>query len=148
MSVLRLASPGLPPPRHAADLLSAARERDRAGSFTEAMECYAAAIAAAEANGEPEILAEALRRLAVVRQRRGDRDAARQLCERSYAVARRIADGLLAAEALNSLGCVDLLSGFRDSARRRFLQALALGGASRELRARVEQNLSILASSA
>src|SRR3989454_7607134 len=75
------------PVRPAADLLHEARARERAASIPEAIASYEAAIAAAESAGEHAVLAEALRRLAVVRHQRGASAAARELCRRSYAVA-------------------------------------------------------------
>ena len=50
----------------AADLLHEARSRERAACIPEAVHYYEAAISAAERAGEKPILAEALRRLAVV----------------------------------------------------------------------------------
>src|SRR5437879_3200153 len=83
-----------------ANLLHEARERERAGSNAEAIERYEAAIAAAEANGERIVLAEALRRLGILRQRRDELAPARALCRRSYDVAREMGNDLLTAEAL------------------------------------------------
>jgi len=111
----------------------------------EAIAAYEAAIAAAERAGEHLVLAEALRRLAVVRHRRGDSADARELCRRSHAVSRHAGDTVLAGEALNTLGGIDLETDAIADAREHFLRALELGGQSRELRARVEQNLGILA---
>src|SRR6058998_3443777 len=146
-------SPSMPSPgkagvteqRQAADFLHEARERERAACLPEAIACYEAAVAAAERGGEQTVLAEALRRLAVVRRHRSEVAAATALCQRSYEVARQAGDDLLAAEALNTLGGLHLSAGAPDEARRAFLEALELGGSSRELRARVEQNLGILA---
>src|SRR6185437_8655909 len=64
---------------------------------------------------------------------------------KSYEVARQAGNDLLAAEALNTLGGLHLSAGAPDDARRAFLEALDLGRSSREVRARVEQNLGILA---
>src|SRR5207245_4578705 len=64
---------------------------------------------------------------------------------RSYSVACDAGNDLLAAEALNTLGGLDVKTGAIEDARKNFLQALERGGQSRELRARVEQNLGILA---
>jgi len=111
----------------------------------EALASYEEAIAIAERAGEDRVLAEALRRVAVVQYRRNEVDAARALCHRSVAVARRIDDSLLVAEALNTLGVLDLQTGRLEDADRTFRDALAQGGVSRELRARAEQNLGILA---
>src|SRR6266513_387665 len=138
-------SPGKSGVTTAADLLHEARERERVACLPEAIACYEAAVAAAERSEERAVLAEALRRLAVVRRHRSDAASARALCHRSYDVARQAGNDLLAAEALNTLGGLHLSAGAPDDARRAFLEALELGGASRELRARVEQNLGILA---
>src|SRR5437016_11258809 len=133
------------PVRPAADLLHEARARERAARIPEAVASYEAAIAAAELAEEQAVLAEALRRLAVVRHLRGESAEARELCRRSHAVARRAGNGVLAGEALNTLGGIDLETDAVAQARQHFLRALELGGQSRELRARVEQNLGVLA---
>ncbi|HLQ22465.1 MAG TPA: HD domain-containing phosphohydrolase [Gemmatimonadales bacterium] len=132
-------------PTPAATLLQQAREHELAGSLADAIAQYEATIADAEANGEVRLLAEALRRLAVVRHRRGEREAASVLCQRSLAVATESADAVLAGEALNTLAGFDFESGAIDPARKRFYRALELGGSSPELRGRIEQNLGILA---
>jgi len=133
------------PVRPAADLLHDARARERAACIPEAIKCYEAAIAAADRLGERAVLAEALRRLAVVRHHRNESAEARELCRRSYVVACDAGNDLLAAEALNTLGGLDVKTGAIEDARKNFLQALERGGQSRELRARAEQNLGILA---
>src|SRR6059036_1872840 len=133
------------PVRPAADLLHEARARERAARVPEAIASYEAAIAAAEFAEEQAVLAEALRRLAVVRHRRGESTEARELCRRSHAAARRAGNDVLAGEALNTLGGIDLETDAVADARQNFLRALELGGESRQLRARVEQNLGILA---
>src|SRR5216110_2308014 len=133
------------PARSAADLLRDARAGERAARIPEAIASYEAAIAGAERGGQHLVLAEALRRLAVVRHRRGDSADARELCRRSHAVSRHACDTVLAGEALNTLGGIDLETDAIADARQHFLRALELGGQSRELRARVEQNLGILA---
>src|SRR2546422_3751951 len=129
----------------AADLLHAAREQERAGCIPEAIERYEVAIEAAQRDGEHARLAEALRRLAVQRHHRSEPARARELCRRSYDVARQIGDDGLAAEALNTLGGLDVTTGSLEDARKTFLRALELGGSSRQLRARVQQNLGIVA---
>jgi putative nucleotidyltransferase with HDIG domain len=139
------ASPAQIAVRRGAELLYEARERERAGCIPEAIEGYEAAIVASEQGEEQTVLAESLRRLAVLRHHRNESDRARELCRRSYTVARLIGNDLLAAEALNTVGGLDLTTGSLDDARKTFLEALDLGGQSRELRARVEQNLGILA---
>src|SRR2546428_730539 len=139
MTVLRSAA------RPAADLLHEARARERAACIPEAVAAYEATIAMAGIAGEQAVLAEALRRLAVVRHRRAESVGARELCLRSHAVARRAGNGVLAGEALNTLGGIDLETDAIADARQNFLLALELGGQSRALRARVEQNLGVLA---
>jgi putative nucleotidyltransferase with HDIG domain len=131
--------------RPAADLLHDARAQERAACIPEAIKCYEGVIATADRTGERAVLAEALRRLAVLRHHRNESAEARELCRRSYSVASDAGNGLLAAEALNTLGGLDVQTGAIADARRNFLQALERGGESRELRARVEQNLGILA---
>ncbi len=149
MTTLARPSDLAPPPAgtayRGADWLHEARARERAACIPEAIACYESAITAAERSGEPVVLAEALRRVAVLQHHRNESERARELCGRSYDVARRIGNDLLAAEALNTLGGLDLSTGSLEDARATFLQALELGGSSRELRARVEQNLGILA---
>ena len=129
----------------AADLLHEARAQERAARIADAMASYQAAIAAAEGAGESALLAEGLRRLAVIRHHRNESDEARRLCHTSYTVAHAAGNDLLAAEALNTLGGIDLETDAVADARRHFLRALELGGHSRELCARAEQNLGILA---
>lgn len=129
----------------AGDFLRDARGHERAGCITEAIQCYEAAIDAAERAGERGILAEALRRMGVVHHHRDQPAVARELCERSYRTATDIGDAVLAAEALNAMAVFDFESGAMEAAREKFYRALELGGASTELRGRTEQNLGILA---
>lgn len=126
-------------------LLKDARGRETSGCMSEAIARYESVITAAERSGEEEVLVEALRRVAVVRHQQGDHVRARVDCRRSYGLARALGHDLLAAEALNTLGGLDLTTGFLEDARRAFIRALELGGEDRALRARVEQNLGILA---
>src|SRR5258708_15315571 len=122
----RVPGPGAVAP--AADLLHEARASERAGCIPEAIERYEAAIAGAERTGERAILAEALRRLAVVRHQCNESPLARELCQRSEAVATECDNAVLAAEALNTHGAIDVQTGLLDEARRHFLQALERGG--------------------
>jgi putative nucleotidyltransferase with HDIG domain len=121
------------------------RAHERAGCIPEAAAEYEAAIAAAEKAGDQAVLAEALRRLGAVSDRRDDLVRARELCERSYQVSLGIANEFLAAEALNVLGIVELHSGHTTVARHTFDKALVLGGPHGDLLARVETNLGIVA---
>jgi len=139
------AAPGAQDTPTAEATLRAAQDFERAGQIAEAIAAYEALVALAERAGEPAALAEALRRVAVLWHRRDDSARARDACRRSYAVACELGDDLLAAAALNTLGGLDLTTDAPDRARQHFLGALALGGSSGRLRARVEQNLGILA---
>src|SRR2546426_8179127 len=109
---VRVIGPADPHPiegmRRGADLLHEARDRERAGCMPEAIERYESAITAAERSGERTVLAEALRRLAVLQQHRDDVARARDLCRRSYEVAWQIGNQALAAGALNPPGGLGL----------------------------------------
>ena len=129
----------------AGDLLADARARERDGCIEEAIAAYQRAIDAAEGGGARVVLAEATRRLAVVLHHRCEPERARALAERSFDVATAAGHDVLAAEALNVLAGMAYEGGRIDEARATFRRALALGGASLELCARIEQNLGILA---
>ena len=129
----------------AADLLRRAREHERAGCTLEALGCYRDAIAEAGRTAEWAIEAEALRRLAVLHHHRSAHAEAREACERSFEIATLNGDRILAAEALNVRAGFAIEHGDIEGARATFLQALELGGASAEIRARIEQNLGVLA---
>ncbi|HVH38720.1 MAG TPA: tetratricopeptide repeat protein, partial [Gemmatimonadaceae bacterium] len=131
--------------RPPSDLLLEARSLERAGCLPEAIERYEALIGLAGSVGQHSVLAEAMRRLAIVRHQRGGTAEARELCRRSHEIARGIGNELLEAEAFNTLGCIDIQTGALDDARRNFERALELGAGSRELGARAEQNLGVLA---
>ncbi len=139
-AAIRRAPSGAP-----ADLLFSARERERAGCIAEAAELFEAAIDAAVAQGQQTLQIEGLRRLAVIRHRLREYDVARALCARSLEVAASIGNELLKAEAMNTLGVMNMREGALEEARRLFEEASASGGSSRELRARVQQNLGIIA---
>ncbi len=130
----------------AGELLHKARELEQVGQGEDAAALYEEAIREAERGCASRVLAESLRRLAVLRYQQNDPDTARVLCHRSADVAFGMANEVLAAEAMNTLGSVDLQTGVLEQAEQNYERALALGGHSWELRARVEQNLGILAS--
>jgi tetratricopeptide (TPR) repeat protein len=111
----------------------------------EALQCYTAAIAAAEHSRERPVLAESLRRAGIVHHRQSQPALARKQCERSYQIASELGNKVLAAEALNALAAFALEHGAMAEAREKFERALELGGSSPHLRARTEQNLGILA---
>jgi len=127
-----------------AEVLYQAVANEQAGHGDAAIGGYEAAIEAAEKGAEPTVLAEALRRLGAARHKGNEPAQARALCRRSHDIASAAGQDLLAAQALNTLGAIEMADAPAD-ARRHFEQALALGNASAELRARVEQNLGILA---
>jgi tetratricopeptide (TPR) repeat protein len=129
----------------AAEFLREGRAHELGGCITEALQCYDAAVRAAERASERAIVAESLRRSGIVHHRRNQPALARQLCERSHRIALDLKDAVLAAEALNALAGFDLESGAMQAAREKFQEALALGGSSAHLRGRTEQNLGILA---
>src|SRR5688500_15102781 len=138
-------APGSTGPRRPVVLLNEAREHERAGRVIEAIRCYESAIENADAALDGPVLAEALRRLGVVRRRRHEYDQAIALCERSYEIAIARNDGLLAAEALNGIALVHVERGEWAPARDRLSRALELGAESKELVGRIEQNLGIMA---
>jgi len=125
--------------------VASARAQERAGCIPEAIELYQSAIALAEAGELHPVLAESLRRLAVLFHQRDERERAQALCLRSHDIAMAAGNMLLAAEALNTLGVMHLREGALEAAGIEFARALSVGGTSRELRARVEQNLGIVA---
>src|SRR5262245_41496033 len=63
----------LGPPQDATELLSAARRHEREAHTTEAIGCLESAINEADRSHQPALLAEALRRLAVIRHKRDER---------------------------------------------------------------------------
>ena len=129
----------------ARSVLEEAESLERAGYMEEARARAEAAVELAGEQGDRETLARALRRLAVLRHHDGDAGAALALCRRSHEVARSIGSDLLAAEALNVEAGLEFEAGRIEEARRTYTLAAALGGEDAALRARVEQNLGILA---
>jgi tetratricopeptide (TPR) repeat protein len=132
-------------PNRAAEFLREGRAHEQGGCIAEALQCYDAAVDAAQRPSERAIVAESLRRSGIVHHRRNEPALARQLCERSHKIALDLGDSVLAAEALNALAGFDLESGAMQSARDKFNEALELGRSDANLRGRAEQNLGILA---
>lgn len=130
---------------HAARALREGREHERAARATDAIASYASAVESATIAGADAVLAESLRRLAILHHQRNECKLARALCLRSYEVAQASRDNRLAAEALNTMGVQELLAGSVTEASALFVRALAADGTNRELHARVEQNLGIVA---
>ncbi len=129
----------------AAKWLTAARQHERDGAIALAITTYERIASAHDGTVDYRTHCEAFRRLAVHRSRRGEGAVARDLCRRSHDLARHSGDALLAAEALNTMGGIHIATGSLEEARQAFLEALRLGGPVRPLRARIEQNLGILA---
>jgi putative nucleotidyltransferase with HDIG domain len=128
-------------------LLELARQYDRRGHFAEAAGAYQAAIAALERlPTERPALAEALRRLAVVLQRRREMERARELCWRSHKVAVESGDSTLIGEALNTLGGLDMVEERLEAAAQTLHAALQIVQTDQSLRGRIEQNLGTVAS--
>ena len=131
----------MPPYSRPPSLLRLARDYDRGGRLDDAGRAYEAVIALAEDTQDQPLLAEALRRLAVVRHRRGSLAGARTLAERSLGVAVASGAPALIAEALNTLGGLDLVTDRYTQARSLFLRATEYARAPGELLGRIEQNL-------
>ena len=119
---------------------------DRAGRLDQAVAGYADAGRIAAGSGEPAVAVEALRRLGVVYHRQSDSVRAHALCRESYREAVTLGDLTLAGEALNALAGFEFEAGEIAAARGTYANALALADGSAPLRARIEQNLGILAS--
>ena len=128
-------------PSHSPSLLRLARDYDRSGRLDDAARAYEAVVALAEDTGDRPLLAEALRRLAVVRHRRGSLPGARTLAERSLGVAVASDSPASIAEALNTLGGLELVADRYDQARTLFRRATEHARTSAELLGRIEQNL-------
>jgi HD-GYP domain-containing protein (c-di-GMP phosphodiesterase class II) len=133
------------PPEAAAALLDQAAAREREGALAEATSLATAAAELAEESGDVSTLCRSLRRLAVLHHHQGDPVRAQTLCQRSFALAETRGESVLAAEALNTEAALAFESGAIEAARQTYARAVALGGSNPGLRARVEQNLGILA---
>lgn len=131
--------------RSASELLRAAREHERAGRLSPAAEVYRAAIEAADQSREPQVLAEALRRLGALHRRRHEVEEAIRLCEMSREVAESAGDPVLAAEAHNGIALALMWRGDLAASRARLLEALRVGSENDDLRGRIEQNLGVTA---
>ncbi len=131
--------------RPAQRLVELGRRCERSGRVDEALGAFEAAIEAAGSDpADAPTLSDALRRLAVLLQRRSESERAREICQRSYEVATAAGHLQLRAEALNTLGGLELMREGLDQAEHYLEQALALSENLPELRGRIEQNLGIL----
>ena len=126
-------------------LLDEAQRGEQEGRLTDAVRLYTAAVEAASAGGETALLVDALRRLGRAQYRAQDVVAAEASMRRSLHVAEDAREHVLAAEAMNGLGVMAIERGAIDDADALLERALANGGEVPALRARVEQNLGIVA---
>ena len=131
-------------PGAAAQAVARGRELERSGRLVEAAAIYERVIVEA-GPAEDRVAAEAMRLLAGIRRRQHDLDAARALCQRSFDLAIELGDRPLAADALNGAALVMYERGDRVTARTTLERALALAGDSDTVRARIYQNLGIIA---
>ncbi|HYC31021.1 MAG TPA: tetratricopeptide repeat protein, partial [Gemmatimonadales bacterium] len=127
-------------------LLELACGYERKGHLEYAAAGYRAAGRSAEATGDTGRLAEALRRLAVVRHRTGHSSEARSLATRSREIALRDGQQALAAEAVNALGGFELVEERFERAAALFREARELAGSVIGLLGRIEQNLGTIGS--
>jgi len=95
--------------------------------------------------GDFPTVAEALRRLGILLYKRGDPHLGSEMCRESLRAAIQAREPRLAAEALNTHAVIELESGAFAEAKTLLEDAVALAGDWPELRARVEQNLGIIA---
>jgi len=133
------------PEATAKDDLTRARDLEAQGHSDEAAAAYHAAAASGRRFGELSIVAEALRRLGILLFNRGDPQMGGEMCRESLRVAIEAREPRLAAEALNTHAVIELESGDFAAARTLLEDAVALAGDWPGLRARVEQNLGIIA---
>ncbi len=126
-------------------LLDMALAQERAGSSGDALRIYLVIAAEAQGDGDSATLSEVFRRMAVAHHIRGEPARARDLGEQSLRIAREAGSEALSAEALCTLAGFDLEAGCLDAASRRYARALALSGGDAALRARIRQNLGIIA---
>jgi putative nucleotidyltransferase with HDIG domain len=133
------------PQRAAAELLAEGRAHDRAGRMPQALAAFRAAVSAAEAEEDGRVLAEALRRLGVAHVLRQELEDGVGLMRRSYAVAHRMEESVLAAEALNGIAGAYIMMGRWSDARDTFRRAHRLAASDAGVRARIDQNLGIIA---
>jgi putative nucleotidyltransferase with HDIG domain len=129
----------------AGDFLKQGRIDERAGRTGPARQAYEEAVRLAEAAGDGPVVAQALRQLSILAHQNGEGAAAAELCRRSHAVADALGDRLLAAQALNTLASFLFEGGEIELAHATYQKALGLGAGDAGLRARIEQNLGILA---
>ncbi len=124
--------------------LAAGLRAERAGRIEAALDHYAAALERI-AESDAAIRSEALRRLAVIHNLRGEAEVARDLAQRAYKIAMRASAKREGAEALNALAGFALESGDMTLSARYYGQARDLAAGTPELMQHIEHNLGILA---
>ncbi len=132
-------------PSNAAARLEAARQAERSGNVAAAESAYESACVLAEAASDQATLSSGLRHLALLHHQRGALAQAGEFGRRAYDIALAAGERELAAHALNVRAAFALEAGDLPGARRIFDSALALASGSAALRARIEQNLGIIA---
>ena len=126
-------------------VLASAVTRERDGHFAEARATYDTLIPVATRQEDWRVLAEALRRRAVLAHQAGESALARASLDHSHATAMILGDNALAAQALNCLGGVELETGALEEASQVLNEAAGLAQGSPAILAKVEQNLGIVA---
>jgi putative nucleotidyltransferase with HDIG domain len=132
-------------PSSAAVRLELARQAELSGNVAGAESAYESACVLAEAARDQGTLSSGLRHLALLHHQRGALAKAGEFGRRAYDVALAAGERELAAHALNVRAAFALEAGDLPGARRIFDSALALASGSAALRARIEQNLGIIA---
>src|SRR5688500_1644589 len=128
-------------------LLDQAREAERSGEWSIALERYADAFRRVTADGDAAAAADMLRAMGVVHWQRGDWELAEEHYEASLAIAHASELGQQHARALNSMAILEQFRGRIDRARELYAAARALAeelGDDRTL-AMLDQNLGTLA---
>ena len=125
--------------------LERAAEDERGGRTGDAERGYLTAAEWARSAAVADIEAEALSRFAVIKHHQGQPEAARQAGLGSPAAARSAPDRATEAQTLNVLAGLSLERGELDDARKLFADALLLAAHREDLRAKIEQNLGIVA---
>lgn len=126
-------------------LVAAGLAAERAGRIEVAVDHYAAALETAASADDAPVRSEALRRLAVLHNLRGEWDIARDLAEQAYQVAMRANALREGAEALNALGGFAFELGDMAKSAQHYGHARDLAVKVPDLLAHIEHNLGILA---
>lgn len=123
----------------------AAVAHDRGGATGLAGQAYEEAVRLAKEAALPELAAEALWRLALVRHHGGHPEEARRFGLESCSLARSVPDPAIEAQSLNVMAGLQLEWGHIGEAGALFQEALGLARHREDLVAKIEQNLGIVA---